>query len=80
MLIMCYYGILGSSRNKTPRLSVSFNTSAIKDNTMPATPSRREPRQAAQKAIMKIVETSEQSPEEKSTPRTRRKTIATVIR
>lgn len=47
---------------------------------MPATPSRREPRQAAQKAIMKIVETSEQSPEEKSTPRTRRKTIATVIR
>lgn len=72
-------GISGSSRsNKNQSHNVSLDAATMKNNSITGTPSRREPRKAAQVAIAKIVE-SHDSPEQQK-PRTRRQTIAAVIR
>lgn len=68
-------GILGSSRSNQNH-NVSLDTTAMRNNSITRTPSRREPREAAQKARMKMVESSD-SPEQPP-PRTRRQTIAVI--
>lgn len=72
-------GILGSSRTKTSHLNVSFDTPVKTDNTMTATPSRRESRQAKDMAMIRMQETSigDLSPEVQK-PRTRRRTLAVI--